>query len=238
MASAPLRSARNLRSAHTRAARRRSDQQLVLARARLGTVDAGKTRRLARRRVEDQLHVAGALELLEDHRVHQRAGATMAVARMVSEARRLDLARGAEELLGLIRGVESMPPERMRPELAPRCCRCARQTGDRVEQDDQSCRARPGRLALLITISAHWHVARGGLVEGQRPPLRAHAALHVGDFFGRSFTSSTMSCTSGCGGDRLGDLGHVHVLPHFGWGHDQARWPSRSAATRSMMRSE
>src|SRR5438445_5950876 len=50
------------------------EQLLLLARTRLGDVDRGVDALLEEGAVENQLHVAGPLELLEDHVVHPGAG--------------------------------------------------------------------------------------------------------------------------------------------------------------------
>src|SRR4029453_216864 len=57
---------------------------------------------LSRLAIEDELRVAGALELLVDHVVHARAGVDEAGADDRQRTTFLDLARGAEEALGRI----------------------------------------------------------------------------------------------------------------------------------------
>ena len=52
--------------------------------------------------VEHELHVAGALELLEDHLVHARAGLDQRRGDDRERAAAVDVARGAEELLRLL----------------------------------------------------------------------------------------------------------------------------------------
>jgi hypothetical protein len=63
------------------------------------TSTAGKIRRFGELTVELELHVAGALELLEDHLVHPRAGLDQRGREDGERATVLDVAGGAEELL-------------------------------------------------------------------------------------------------------------------------------------------
>ena len=103
-------------------------------------------------------HVAsGALEFFKDHRVHHRAGIDQGGGENGQRTAFFDVARGTEELLGTYQGGRF---DTTRHDTAG--IRCfgivgTRQTGDRVEQDDDILRpVRPARLALLMAISAAW----------------------------------------------------------------------------------
>ena len=65
---------RTLRRIQTRLSSSGVQQQLLLARAGLVDVDGGEDAAVGELAVEHDLRVAGALELLEDHLVHARAG--------------------------------------------------------------------------------------------------------------------------------------------------------------------
>src|SRR5204862_6020171 len=82
------------------------EELLLLARARLVDVDRGPDALLGRAAVEDELHVARALELLEDQLVHLRA--------RVDQRRREDRQRPA------VLDVPSAREERLRTLEAPR----------------------------------------------------------------------------------------------------------------------
>ena len=73
-------------------------QQFLAARARFLDVDRGIDARLGQAAVEHDLHVAGALELLENHLVHARAGVDQRGGDDGQRAGFLGLARGGENL--------------------------------------------------------------------------------------------------------------------------------------------
>ena len=94
----------------------RRQQDLLLAGARTAsTSTAGKIRLSASLRSQLELHVAGALELLEDHLSIVEPVSTSAVARMVSEPPFSMLRAAPKNRLGGYSAVESTPPDRMRP---------------------------------------------------------------------------------------------------------------------------
>ena len=127
--------------------------------------------------------VAGALELFEDHFVHARAGVDERGGDDGERAALLDVARRAEEAL---RTLQRVAVHAAREHLArgrDDGVVGARQTGDRVEQDDDVLLVLDQALGLLDHHLGDLHVALGRLVEGRRDDLAAHRALHVGDFF-------------------------------------------------------
>ncbi len=99
MASTVFSCVSSLRRIQTRLSASRRQQQLLLAGARAGHVDGGEDALLHQAAVEVDLHVAGALELLEDDLVHPAAGVDQRGGDDGEAAAVLDVARGAEELL-------------------------------------------------------------------------------------------------------------------------------------------
>ena len=103
------------------------DEQLFLPGAGLVDVDGREDPPLDELAVEVDLHVAGALELLEDHIVHPRTGVDERGADDGQTAALLDVARGAEEPLGFLQrvGVDTAG-EHLARTAARRCCRRGR----------------------------------------------------------------------------------------------------------------
>jgi hypothetical protein len=87
---------------------------------------AGKMR-LSTRCRSSELHVAGALELLEDHLVHLAAGVDERGGDDGEAAAALDVAGRAEEALGLVQGVGvHAAGEDLAAVAAAPCCRRGR----------------------------------------------------------------------------------------------------------------
>ena len=78
-------------------------------------VDGGEDALVGQLAVEHQLHVAGALELLEDDLVHPEPVSTRAVARIVSEPPSSMLRAAPKNRFGRVQGLESTPPDMVRP---------------------------------------------------------------------------------------------------------------------------
>src|SRR5574344_2355566 len=83
--------------------------ELFLARTRAVDVDRGENALVGKAAVEVELHVAGALELLEDDLVHAAAGVDERRAEDGQTAAALDVARRTEETLRLLerRGLDT-----------------------------------------------------------------------------------------------------------------------------------
>jgi len=79
-------------------------------------VDGGEDALLGQLAVEDELAVAGPLELFVNDVVHARPGVDQAGADDRERAALLDVSGGAEEALGGYRAIGSSPPESVRPE--------------------------------------------------------------------------------------------------------------------------
>ena len=95
------------------------EEALFLAGARLLDVDRRPDAAVGQLAVEDDLHVAGPLELLEDQLVHPAAGLDQAVARTVSEPPSSNVRAAPKSRLGTSSALMSMPPDIVRPEFEP-----------------------------------------------------------------------------------------------------------------------
>ena len=131
-----------------------------------------------------QLHVAGTLELFENHLVHLRACLGQSRGNDGEATAVLDVTGGTEEAFGLVQGVGI---DTTREHLA----RCRRyrvvgscQTGDGVEQYHYVVTALDHTFGLLQHNAGHLHVTLGRLVEGRRNNLGLYAAGHVGYLLG------------------------------------------------------
>src|SRR3954453_24073737 len=93
----------------------RRQQELLLAGSGGVDVDRREDPLVRELAVELELHVAGALELLEDDLVHPRAGLDQRRREDRQRSAVLDVARSTEEPLRRIERRGSTPPERMRP---------------------------------------------------------------------------------------------------------------------------
>ena len=136
------------------------DQQLFLAGAALLDVDRREDAAVGELAIEVDLEVAGALELLEDHFVHARAGVDQRGGDDGQRAALLDVARGAEEAL---RPLQRVAVDAARQDLARRRhdrVVGARQAGDRVEQDDDVLLVLDQALGLLDDHLGDLHVPR------------------------------------------------------------------------------
>ena len=129
-------------------------------------------------------HVAGALEFLIDHVVHARAGVDQRGGDDGEGAAFLDVARGAEEALGPLQcvGVDAAGQHFARGRHHGVVC--ARQTRDRIQQDDDILLVLDQPLGLFDHHLGHLHVAHRRLVESGRHDFAADRALHFGHFFG------------------------------------------------------
>ena len=162
-------------------------QQFFLAGAGAVDVDGGPDALVDEAAVEVQLHVAGALELLEDHFVHAAAGVDQGGGQDRQAAAFLELAGGAEEALRLLHGVgvetagEELAAGRGLGVVGPG------QAGDRIEQDDDVLAVLDHALGLFQDDVADVDVLAGRLVEGAGDDLAVgagHGAGHVGHFLG------------------------------------------------------
>ena len=175
-------SARKLRSRYTRLSSScvKSSSSLRVP-ERLMSI-AGIDAALGDLAIEHELHVARALELLEDHLVHARARLDQRRRDDRERAALLDVARGAEELLRLL--------HRLRVQTAGHDLAAVRDHGvvrprearDRVEQDDDVLPVLHEPLGLLDHHVGDLHVPVGWLVERRADDLGLHVRLHVRDF--------------------------------------------------------
>src|SRR5437667_181461 len=133
------------------------------------------------RKVEHDFRIAGALELLEDHLIHARAG--------IDEGRRddrqgtalFDIARGAKEALRPLQrvGVDAAGQHLARGRHDGVVG--AREAGDRIEEDHDVALVLDEALRLLDHHLGDLDVARRRLVERRADDLALDRAGHVGD---------------------------------------------------------
>ena len=198
-------------------------QQLFLARAGAIDVDGREDALLGDPAIQVHLHVAGALEFLEDHVVHPRAGIDQRRGDDGQAAAFLDIARGAEETLGPLQrvGIDTAGQHLARG----RHDRVvgARQARDRIEQDDHVALVLDQALGLLDHHLRDLDVAAGRLVEGAGDDFAAHRARHLGDFLGTLVDQQhDQVALRMVGRDRRGDVLQQHRLAGLRRRHDQA----------------
>src|SRR5947208_389944 len=179
------------------------DQQFLAPGARPVHIDGGIDALLVHAAVEVHLHVAGALELLVDHVVHAAAGVDERGGDDGERAAFLDVARRAEEALGLLQRIRVDAAGEDLPRGGHHGVVGARQARDRVEQDHHVLLVLDQALRLLDHHLGDLHVARGRLVEGRGHHLAAHRARHLGHLF-RALV------------DQQHDQGHVGMVRHQG----------------------
>src|SRR6266536_2912020 len=208
-----------------------AEQQLLLTGRGGVDVEGGEDAALGQLAVQPNLHVPGALELLEDDLVHARAGVHQRGREDRQRAAVLDISGRAEEALGRVerRGVDAAGED-----LAARGggeVVGTRQAGDAVQQDhhvlavlDQALGPLDGQLGDLAVVVA-------GPVEGRGDHLRPGRALHVGDLFRPLADQQDDQDHLGIvDADRVGDLLHQGGLARLGRGHDQ---PALALADRA-----
>ncbi len=173
--------------------------------------------------VEDDLHVTGPLELLEDDLVHPGAGLDEGGGDDRQAAAFLEVARRAEEAF---RFVERVGIDAAREDLARMGhdgVVGAGQPRDRVEQDHHVPLVLDQSLRLLDHHLGHLRVAVGGLVEGRRDHLRVDVFLHVGHLFGPLVDQQHDEMDVGrVLGNRVGDLLEQDRLTGLGRRRDES----------------
>src|SRR6266545_3081998 len=199
-----------------------AEQQLLLAGRGGVHVQSGEDAALRELAVQAHLHVPGALELLEDHLVHARAGVDQRRRQDGERAALLQVPRGAEEALGRVqgRGVdpagEDLAAGRRRQVVG------ARQAGDAVEQHDHVTAVLDQPLGPFDGQLGDLAVLFAGAVEGGVDHVRLGGALHVGDLFGPLVGEQDDEVHLGVVlADGVGDLLHQRGLARLRRGDDQ-----------------
>src|ERR1700722_19829806 len=160
----------------------RREQDLFLTRGRGVHVDRGEEPLVGQLAAQPQLHVAGALELLEDDLVHAGPGLDEGRRQDGERAAVLDVARRAEEPL---RRVERGRVDTTGQDAAASRRRLvvgAAEAGDGVEQHDHVVPHLNQPLGPLDGQLGDRSVGFGRVVEGRVDDLALDRALHVGDF--------------------------------------------------------
>ena len=188
--------------------------------------------------VEADLHVAGALELLEDDLVHARAGVDQRRGEDGERAAELDVAGRAEELLGRVQRRASRRRRRG----------CGREAGVfrlkaramRVMESSSTTTSSPistRRLTRSSTssVTCTWFSDGWSKVLDTTVPLTERCMSVTSS--GRSSTSRTMRSTSGLlAVIELASFFRMVVLPALGGETIRPRWPLPIGHSRSMMR--
>src|SRR5580692_10984290 len=199
------------------------EQDLFLTSARRVHVNRREEPLLRELAAQPQLHVAGALELLEDDLVHPGAGLDQGRGQDGQRAAVLDVARRTEEPLGRVQrgGVHATGEDAAAG--GRRVVVGAAQPGDVVEQDDHVVAHLHQPLGPLDGQLGHGGVVVGRVVEGRVDDLALDRALHVGDLFWPLVDQDDHEVALGVVlGDRDRDSLQDHRLARLGRRHDQA----------------
>src|SRR5215207_6274920 len=199
------------------------EQELLLPRGGGVDVKGGEDAALGQLAVQADLHVPGALELLEDDLVHARPGVDQGGGQDGQRPALFQVAGGPEEPLGRVqgRGVdaagEDLAAGRGGQVVGPR------QPGDAVEQHDHVAAVLDQPLGPLDGQLGDLAVLLAGPVEGRVDDVRLGRALHVGDLFGPLVGEQDDEVHLGVVlADGVGDLLHQRGLAGLGRGDDHA----------------
>src|SRR5690349_22805853 len=201
----------------------RREQDFFLTSARRVHVDRREEPLLRELAAQPQLHVAGALELLEDDLVHPGARLDQGRRQDGQRAAVLDVAGRAEDPLGRVQrgGVHTTGQDaaagRGRVVVGPA------EAGDVVEQDDHVVAHLYQPLGPLDGQLGDRGVVVGRVVERGVDDLALHRALHVGDLFRPLVDEDDHEMALGVVlGDGVGDRLQDRGLARLGRRHDQA----------------
>src|SRR4051812_3128922 len=201
-------------------------EDLLLASARRVDVDRREDPLVRQPAVELEFRVPGALELLEDDRVHRRTGLDQRRGEDGQRAAVFDVAGGAEEALGRVqrRGVDTTGEDA--PAGGGGQVVGAAQPGDRVQQDDDVVAHLDQPLGPLDGQLRDGGVVRRRPVEGRGDDLALHRTLHVGDLLGPLVDEDDHEVALGVvRGDRVGDRLQDHRLAGLRRADDQGPLP-------------
>ena len=198
-------------------------QEFFLARTRLRHVDGGPCAPLTQTAVEGDLHIAGALELFEDHLVHAAARIDQGGTDDGQAAALFDVARRGEKPPRVLEGRRvhatcEDPSGVWRDHVVG-----ARQTRDAVEKDDHIALVLGQSFGFLDDHLRHLHVPRRRLVEGGTDDLAVDGARHLGHLLGALIDEQDDDDALGMvARDRIGQLLQQHGLTGEGRRYDQA----------------
>src|SRR5690348_13099048 len=201
----------------------RREQDLFLTGARRVHVDRREEPLLRELAAQPQLHVAGALELLEDDLVHPGAGLDQGRGQDRQRAAVLDVAGRAEEPLGRVQRGGVHPTGQDAAAGRGRVVVGPAEAGDVVEQDDHVVAHLYQPLGPLDGQLGDRGVVVGRVVERGVDDLALHRALHVGDLFRPLVDEDDHEVALGVVlGDGVGDRLEDRGLARLGRRHDQA----------------
>src|SRR5215831_12477984 len=197
-------------------------QQVFLAGAGGVHVDGREDPLVGELTAQPQLHVAGPLELLEDHLVRAGAGLDEGGGEDRDRAAMLDVARRAEEPFrrverGRVHATGHDPPAGRGGQVVGTA-----EPGDRVKQDDHVMAHLGQPLGALDGQLRDRGVVLGRPVEGRVDDLALDRALHVGDFLGPLVHEHDHEVAFGVVlGDRVRDRLHDERLAGLRRRHDE-----------------
>ena len=198
-------------------------EQLLLAGAGRVHVHRGEDALVGQATIELELHVSGALELLEDHLVHTRPGLHEGRGDDRQRAAVLDVACGTEESLGWVQGCRVDATGKDATGGRGRQVVGATEAGHRVEQYDNVMAELHKALCALDGEFGDSRVILSRTVEGGGDDLTLHRALHVGDFLRALVNQHDHEVNLGIvGRDCVGDGLHHHRLAGLGGRHDES----------------
>src|SRR6185437_2283203 len=207
----------------------RVHEQVFLARAGAVYIDGRPDALIDHAAIKMQLHVASALELLEDHFIHATAGVDEGGRQDGQRAAFLDVAGRPEETLRLVQGVGVHTAGQDFAGMRNLRVVRARQPRDGVEQDHYVGAVFDHALGLFDDHLADLNVPRGRLVEGRTDDLGVVAldgAFHLRHFLGPFVDEQHDDVTFGMVAQHaVGDLLQQDGFAGAGWRDDQAALP-------------
>ena len=200
----------------------------LLARAALGDVQGGEEPAVGELAVQDQFHVAGAFELLENQFVHARAGVHQGGGDDGQRAALLDLAGGGEHLARNFQRAGIHAAGHGAAAAAMDAVVGAGDAGDGIQQDKNVPPAFDHAAAALDDEAGEADVGFQVLVVGGGDDLGLDGALEIGDFLRALVNQQDHGVDFGViGGDGVGDLLEDGRLARARRGDDQ---PARAFA--------
>ena len=185
----------------------RIEQQVLLARTRRHRIDGREDASVGQVAVELELHVARALELLEDDLVHLRARFHQGRSEDGQAAAAFDVSGSAQELLRRVQGRGIHAAGQDAPGCGLRQVVGARQAREAVEQHHNVLAVLHQAFRTLDDQLGNLDVVFGGHVEGGGDNLALDGALHVGDFLGALIDQKAHEVHLGVvGADGRGDV--------------------------------
>ncbi len=199
------------------------EQFFLLARAGLGNVDGRKQAAIRQLAVEDQLHVAGALEFLKDQLIHARTGVHQRGGQDGQRAAVFDLAGGGKHLARDFQRAGIHAAGHRAAAAAMHAVVGAGDARERIHEHEDIAAGFHETPAALDHESGQAHMGFEFHVVGGGHDFRLHRALKIGDFLGALVDEQHHRMHFGMvGGDGVADLLKDGGFAGAGRRHDQA----------------